>query len=100
MPLNHSSASWLIDHGGAARSNIEDCASCHDNSDPTCARGGCHSDADGIKGTDARLHIIGGPVASHGPWHSDEGFYCYQCHVNTHQAGQGFCGYCHGNFGG
>jgi nitrate reductase cytochrome c-type subunit len=31
----------------------------------------------------------------HGPWHSDEGYYCYQCHVSTHEGGVGFCGYCH-----
>ncbi|SYZ74749.1 putative Cytochrome C family protein [Candidatus Zixiibacteriota bacterium] len=96
MPLNHSTVSWRIEHGAAARNDVENCASCHDNSDPTCARGGCHRDFDGIKGTDPRIHIDSGPLSSHGPWHEDENYYCYQCHLNTHQAGQGFCGYCHG----
>jgi hypothetical protein len=31
-----------------------------------------------------------------GGWHSDLGYYCYQCHTNSNQAGSGFCGYCHG----
>jgi hypothetical protein len=32
----------------------------------------------------------------HGPWHSDPGYFCFQCHTNTSRSGQGFCGYCHG----
>ena len=96
FPLLHSTIAWLTDHGRAARRDVENCASCHDTDDPTCARGGCHQDADGIRGTDPRFHAANNTLFSHkGPWHSDDGYYCYQCHTNPHQSGQGFCGYCH-----
>jgi hypothetical protein len=96
MPLQHSSLSWLTQHGRVATRDIENCASCHDERDPTCARSGCHSDFDGIRGTDRRLHIGGiKDLNFEGEWHEDNGSFCYQCHVDTKVLGQGFCGYCH-----
>ncbi len=96
IPLLHSSAVWFTDHGRAARRDPENCASCHDSADPTCARSGCHRDADGIRGTDPRFHSAGTlRFRSKGPWHSDEGYFCFTCHTNTRQAPIGFCGYCH-----
>jgi len=96
IPLLHSTAGWLTDHGQAARNDVENCASCHDSSDPTCARAGCHSDFDGIRGTDPRIHPGGsGQLEIKGPWHSDDGYFCFQCHVGTNTPGMGFCGYCH-----
>jgi len=98
MPLLHSTAGWLANHGRAAEDDVENCASCHETDTPTCARAGCHRDADGIRGTDSRIHAgSGGALEGHGPWHNDDGYYCFQCHTNTHQSGVGFCGYCHGS---
>lgn len=97
LPLRHSTLTWRADHGRFAREDPENCASCHDNADPTCARVGCHSDLDGIIGTDPPIHD---PSASRfdseGDWHDDRGTFCYQCHTNSGQSGIGFCGYCHG----
>lgn len=96
IPLLHSSLKWLSDHGRAARKDIENCASCHDSSDPTCSRSGCHSDFDGVRGTDSRIHSGRlNQFDDKGPWHSDDHYYCFKCHINTHIAGTGFCGYCH-----
>lgn len=96
IPLLHSSAGWMADHGFAARRDVENCASCHDSSDPTCARAGCHIDSDGMRGTDPRFHSPDASVfSSKGPWHDDDGYYCYVCHTNTRSPGLGFCGYCH-----
>ncbi|PKK85092.1 MAG: hypothetical protein CVT49_00695 [candidate division Zixibacteria bacterium HGW-Zixibacteria-1] len=96
IPLEHSTLNWLSEHGLAARNDIENCASCHDSSDPTCARGGCHRDIDGIRGTDPRIHT--GNMAflqSKGLWHGDDGYFCFQCHTSTRATGGGFCSYCH-----
>ncbi len=96
MPLGHSALAWVTGHGEAARRDVESCASCHDAGDPTCGRAGCHSDFDGIRGTDPAVHVRGGPqLDSEGPWHHDDGYFCYQCHRSTHSRGSGFCGYCH-----
>ncbi|MEW5922498.1 MAG: cytochrome c3 family protein [Candidatus Zixiibacteriota bacterium] len=96
IPLEHSTLNWLADHGQAARRDVENCASCHDSSDPTCARGGCHRDADGIKGTDPRIHQIGMAfLQSKGPWHGDDNYFCFQCHTSTRNTSGGFCTYCH-----
>ncbi len=98
IPLLHSSVAWLSDHGRAARRDPESCASCHDTGDPTCARSGCHRDSDGLRGTDPRYHSPDNNLfSSKGPWHRDDGYYCFYCHTDTHQAGMGFCGYCHGS---
>lgn len=97
MPLNHSLLSWLNDHGSAARTDVENCAVCHDSRDPSCARGGCHIDFDGIRGTDPVIHRVkGGQFDAQGDWHDNNGSFCYQCHTSTGLAGDGFCGYCHG----
>jgi hypothetical protein len=95
MPLAHSTAAWRTDHGRAARTDPENCASCHEVDDPSCARAGCHRDADGVRGTDQRIHSAN--LDGHGPWHSDDGYFCFTCHTNTGTSGVGFCGYCHGN---
>ncbi|HVP06549.1 MAG TPA: hypothetical protein VMS71_01815, partial [Candidatus Acidoferrum sp.] len=100
IPLNHSLLSWRTQHGTAAKADIEDCISCHDAADPTCSRVGCHADFDGVLGTDPSIHVGRDQLGGHGPWHSDDQYFCYQCHENTHQAGVGFCGYCHGGNGG
>jgi len=98
MPLAHSTMNWRIDHGRAARTDIENCASCHDVDDPTCARPGCHSDIDGVRGTDPRIHSADpARFDGHGPWHDDDGYFCFACHTSTERSGTGFCGYCHGN---
>lgn len=97
MPLEHSLAEWRTRHGEAAREDIENCQSCHDSDDPTCARVGCHRDADGVRGTDPSIHDDrSGQLGGHGPWHDDDNYFCFQCHVSTRTRGQGFCGYCHG----
>lgn len=95
IPLNHSTAGWRVEHGRAAREDIENCASCHDDDDPTCSRAGCHNDFDGIRGTNPPIHGTGGMIAAHGPWHADDSYFCYRCHSNSRQSGIGFCGYCH-----
>lgn len=96
IPLLHSTMAWLTNHGAAARRDVEDCAGCHDGDDPTCARGGCHRDADGIRGTDPRFHASSMTLFDvHGPWHGGDNF-CFRCHVDTGRKGTGFCGYCHG----
>lgn len=98
IPLLHSSTSWQHDHGRAARRDPESCASCHDTDDPTCARSGCHRDSDGLRGTDPRFHSSDINLFNvKGPWHGDDGYYCFFCHTSTHQPGMGFCGYCHGS---
>ena len=96
LPWQHSTSSWLLDHGDAARRDVENCASCHDERDPTCARAGCHVDTDGIRGTNPPIHSTSlSRLDRKGPWHNDGSYFCYQCHRNTSQAGTGFCGYCH-----
>jgi len=96
IPLAHSTAGWLSEHGRAARQDPENCASCHETDDPSCSRSGCHADLDGIRGTDPRFHAAAmSRFDGHGAWHGDNGYVCYQCHVNTNAEGIGFCGYCH-----
>ncbi|MFH1699886.1 MAG: cytochrome c3 family protein [Candidatus Zixiibacteriota bacterium] len=97
MPLRHSTLAWLDEHGRFAREDVENCAACHESDDPTCARGGCHSDFDGLRGTDTRIHNADAPRFNFGGnWHGDESYFCYQCHISTGVPGNGFCGYCHG----
>ncbi len=77
LPLNHSSLGWIGQHSQAAKNDIENCASCHMSDDLTCARAGCHSDFDGIRGTDPKIHISGAEqFESEGDWHNDNNFYC------------------------
>jgi hypothetical protein len=87
------------EHATLARRNIESCVSCHDvqGGDPTCVT--CHSDNDGIKGTNAKTHQTGFMRSERGDWHDSQGSVCYNCHTNASPftpAGMGFCGYCHG----
>lgn len=87
-------------HAEVARRDIENCMTCHDvqGGDPTCMQ--CHTDADGIRGTDPKTHPGGFRSGDEGSWHTDAGATCYSCHtdMNAHPGGKkglGFCGYCH-----
>ena len=42
FPANHSFADWIERHREFAEMDLESCAACHDESEPTCARVGCH----------------------------------------------------------
>ncbi|MDF1544413.1 MAG: cytochrome c3 family protein [bacterium] len=96
MPLRHSLLSWRTNHGLAARMDVENCAACHEAGETTCARSGCHTDRDGIRGTDNKIHDAdAGRFSFGGEWHDDNSYFCYQCHTNTNQRGDRFCGYCH-----
>lgn len=96
MPLEHSTANWRDRHGLAAISDVENCSICHDTPDPTCARSGCHTDRDGVRGTDPAIHKADiGRFDMHGGWHDNDNYFCYQCHTPTNEPGTGFCGYCH-----
>jgi c(7)-type cytochrome triheme protein len=101
MPLSHTMPNFVTglapgsDHAILAKRDIERCASCHDvqGADPNCIL--CHSDPDGVKGTNPKTHVSGFLKDVNGDWHSDGGSVCYDCHSNTNTAGIGFCGYCH-----
>ncbi|MEW6509641.1 MAG: cytochrome c3 family protein [Bacteroidota bacterium] len=90
-------------HAEFARRDIESCMSCHDvrGGDPVCIT--CHTDADGIRGTDPRTHPGGFmKEEEEGAWHHDAGASCYTCHTDMNASpngtpGRGFCGYCHGS---
>ena len=89
-------------HASLAKRDIESCVSCHDaqGNDPTCIT--CHVDPDGIRGTDARTHPAGYMKGERGPWHSNSGATCFNCHTDLNARpngtkGRGFCGYCHGS---
>ena len=102
VPLSHTVPNFLTGlspgstHAEMAKRDIESCASCHDvqGADPNCIL--CHSDPDGIKGTNPKTHAAGFMRDNNGDWHDDGGSICYDCHSNTNSAGIGFCGYCHG----
>lgn len=87
-------------HAREAKRDIENCASCHDveAADPTCIV--CHSDNDGIRGTNPRTHLAGFMRGERGDWHDDPGANCYVCHTDPNARPGGvkqltFCGYCH-----
>lgn len=87
-------------HAQFARRDIESCATCHDvrGADPVCTT--CHTDPDGIRGSDPKTHEAGFMKGQHGNWHTSQGAVCYTCHTdaNAHPGGTkgvGFCGYCH-----
>lgn len=109
-PASHSNKTGLFvttgvgsgggNHALMARRDVESCASCHDvqGADPTCLT--CHTDIDGIKGTNPRTHVRGFMEGSRGEWHSDPGSSCFMCHTDSNARpggikGQKFCGYCH-----
>jgi len=99
MPLNHSGASWpQAGHGAEAVRDLESCAACHDETDPTCLR--CHTDFDDIRGTDPNIHAPGfASERGKGPWHDDLSEVCYRCHsARSILLGTGFCEYCHERF--
>ncbi len=91
------------EHAIQAKRDIESCAACHDTqgADPSCIL--CHTDNDGIKGTNPRTHVSGFMNdRENGDWHEDMGSVCYNCHMDVNArpsgtAGIGFCGYCHGS---
>jgi hypothetical protein len=87
-------------HAKLAKRDIETCAACHDaqGADPACIL--CHTDYDGIKGTNPRTHVPGFMAGNEGIWHNDPGATCYVCHTDANARvggvkGQKFCGYCH-----
>jgi hypothetical protein len=99
MPLNHSGASWPDrGHGIEAVRDLESCAACHDEADPTCLR--CHTDFDDVRGTDPNIHGPGfSSERGKGPWHDDRSAVCYRCHnAGSILLGTGFCEYCHESF--
>lgn len=102
MPLSHTMPNFVTglvpgsDHALLAKRDIERCASCHDvqGADANCIM--CHSDPDGVKGTNPKTHEIDFMNDREGIFHTDGGAVCFDCHSNTNIAGVGFCGYCHG----
>jgi hypothetical protein len=87
-------------HASRARRDLESCASCHgvEATDPTCTT--CHTDTDGVRGTDPKTHQRGFMRTVNGPWHTDQGSTCFVCHTDANARvggarGSGFCGYCH-----
>jgi hypothetical protein len=107
-PASHATAGFVTlgvgsgggEHARLAKRDIESCAGCHstEGADAVCVT--CHTDVDGIKGTDPKTHDRGFQSNNHGLWHTDPGANCYMCHtdVNAHPGGikgQKFCGYCH-----
>jgi len=108
MPASHKLPNFTTigvgsgggEHAVLARRDIEQCAACHDiqAGDPVCVK--CHTDNDGIKGTNPRTHPPGFMHDIDGDWHTSDGSVCYTCHItssaSTGIAGVGFCSYCHG----
>lgn len=97
-PLNHSIPDWASGkpgrHGEFAKKDMELCASCHDRVDPICTW--CHRDRNPGKGNDHNIHPSGfASSLDKGPWHEDDGYFCYECHTKGPRAEEGFCGYCH-----
>ncbi|MHB8337160.1 MAG: cytochrome c3 family protein [Ignavibacteriaceae bacterium] len=107
-PTSHLEPNFMIigvgsgggEHATLARRDIESCAACHDvqGGDPTCIQ--CHTDPDGIQGTNPRTHPRNYMHDVHGDWHTSQGSVCFNCHTGSSPsspAGVGFCGYCHGS---
>ncbi|NIR49585.1 cytochrome c3 family protein, partial [candidate division KSB1 bacterium] len=106
-PLWHGGPNWgalagVVGTGGGrhaelAKRDIENCAGCHstEGDDPTCLL--CHTDFDGIRGTNPKTHETGfaNRFSEDSDFHNDDAAICYSCHTNTQQFGLGFCGYCH-----
>ncbi len=107
-PLSHLKPNFVIaggygsgggEHATLARRDIESCAACHDvqGGDPVCIK--CHTDPDGIQGTNPRTHPPNYMKDVYGDWHNSQSSICYNCHTSqspSSPAGVGFCGYCHG----
>jgi hypothetical protein len=106
-PIWHGGPDWgafagVVGTGGGrhaelAKRDIENCAACHstEGDDPTCLL--CHTDFDGVRGTNPKTHEGGfaNRFGQDSSFHNDDGALCYACHTNTQQSGAGFCGYCH-----
>jgi hypothetical protein len=107
-PASHTTAGFVTlgvgsgggEHARLAKRDIESCAGCHstEGTDAVCIT--CHTDVDGIKGTDPKTHDRGFQSNNHGVWHTDPGANCYMCHTDVNARpsgikGQKFCGYCH-----
>jgi len=101
-PSNHDSPEWVRFaggpnlHGVEARRDISYCAGCHEaeGGDPLCSR--CHQDRQLGRGNDRNIHPGNfEDIGVEGPWHDDDGYYCYDCHSRGSQP-ESFCGYCHG----
>lgn len=106
-PIWHGGPEWgalagVVGTGGGrhaelAKRDIENCAACHstEGDDPTCLL--CHTDFDGIRGTNPKTHDRGfaNNFGDDSSFHNDDSALCYSCHTNTRQSGVGFCGYCH-----
>ncbi len=107
-PLWHGGPDWgalagVVGTGGGrhaelAKRDIESCAGCHSTQgdDPTCLL--CHTDFDGVLGTNPKTHEGGfkNRFGEGSSYHDDDTAVCFSCHTDTNQAGVGFCGYCHG----
>lgn len=108
LPSSHLKQNFIMigvgsgggEHAKLARRDIERCASCHDvqGADPNCIL--CHTDPDGIAGTNPKTHELNFMGNEEGDWHSDAGSVCYSCHTdaNAYPGGNpnmGFCSYCH-----
>lgn len=106
VPQSHSVTNFVMigigsgggEHAKLAKRDIERCASCHDTygNDPVCLE--CHTDHDGIRGTNPKTHEVGFRSDLNGDWHDDQGSICYNCHISASPysaKGVGFCGYCH-----
>jgi len=107
MPSSHKVAGFFTygvgsgggEHSRLAKRDIEQCTACHDvnGNDPSCIM--CHSDNDGIKGTNPKTHVPGFMKNEHGDWHTDENAVCFNCHTDSgarlRNREIGFCTYCH-----
>lgn len=108
VPVSHTKTNFVTigigsgggEHALMAKRDLGNCASCHDaaGADPVCVQ--CHTDADGIKGTNPKTHLAGFMRSENGNWHSDMNAVCYNCHTDANAkpngiTGIGFCGYCH-----
>ena len=108
LPVSHKQPNFVTigvgsgggEHAILAKRDIEQCSSCHDvqGADANCIL--CHTDNDGVKGTNPKTHAAGFMNKEQGDWHTDRGSVCYSCHTdaNAHPGGVrgvGFCGYCH-----
>ncbi len=107
LPSSHKASNFTTfgvgsgggEHARLAKRDIESCAACHDTqgADPNCIL--CHTDADGIKGTNPKTHERGFLKNVKGDWHDDKGAICFDCHTDpaalAGQENNGFCGYCH-----
>ncbi len=96
-PENHAD-DWITGlnrHSVEARRDIAYCASCHSQDEPVCI--GCHRDSNPGRGNDRSIHPNGfDNYDVHGPWHDDDGYYCFDCHTRQ-EAPDRFCQYCHGS---